>query len=588
MRKLILVIVVIISILLVGGIAWADSTPTPAPFSMELLPVKEPTPTIVPMMNDNTLKEGKITPNPTIEPTPKTKQKIVDRIVTINNTKVLVRNFYLRDEKGHFQLQQQLRYEWDVAGKRWVMDKISKACYENSISDRAFAKGYTDGALQKLQTPKQKKHCVGTWWTWLIPLLGWLLLAALLIALLIALLRGINIIWCGFLNREKKKPDPDMTNADTGDYHGYDKESARVELSCDGTVVRKWKGWADYSFGNGAFRWAKANETVEGKFKVGAKVAFALSRENIGNCPISTKGVTIKDEFHANQLGQLILGSGQLIVSGKKVADLDDALITRVIEGKIVRMDEIIDEIPARSSVNIVYHIHCIPKNGQNNAPADAPAVDGQQIDPRFKLASIEAGWKAEEKKATKTETEVEKTELVIIGVSGTAPSVVPGNSENHQPEAEQEPTPKAESGLKPQKTSKQINNEVASKIRVIADKNNLTFFGLKGFSHALAKEVVAKQLDDAGIIDRLKEEQAASYIRVIANENGLNFHGLVSFSYCLAKEAISSQLDDASIIDRLKEEKERVEAPSGQTQGRLASEEELTNENVIVGTQTT
>lgn len=190
-------------------------------------------------------------------------------------------------------------------------------------------------------------------------------------------------------------PEPDMTNTDNGDYFGYDDGPARVALTCDGTtVIKKWKGWADCSLSDGSFdEWAASDQTIEGKFKVGARLSFALCRENIGNVPISTDGVIIVDDFHSNKFGRFVPGSGRLVVSNQKVADLDDEFIQRIRSGAKVKLGELIDEIPANSSVHIVYDVICLPTTGKGVGPADAPTPNGEpKREPRFKLADILAG----------------------------------------------------------------------------------------------------------------------------------------------------------------------------------------------------
>ncbi|HCS78684.1 TPA: hypothetical protein DIV55_02980, partial [Patescibacteria group bacterium] len=121
--------------------------------------------------------------------------------------------------------------------------------------------------------------------------------------------------------------------------------------------------------------------------------------------PVPTEGVTIRDDFNAKTFGRYILGSGRLVVSGKKVADLEDEFIQRIIGGASVPLDEVIDMIPAKSSVSIVYFVNCIPSIGHGTGPEGSPTPDDElKRQGRFKLTEIEAAQADAEAEAVGTE----------------------------------------------------------------------------------------------------------------------------------------------------------------------------------------
>lgn len=300
-------------------------------------------------------------------------------------------------------------HHWNVVSGSYV------DAHDNLTLSRA--KDYSDGIAKGMSTTS--RHNNWNWWSWLWPILLFLLGILFLVALFRTIFGGGGTgggFWTRLWRRFNPEPKPvpaaeGMTNTDSGDYYGYDTGEAKVELSCDGsTVVKKWKGYKNISAGDGGYTWAESNQTVAGKFKVGEKVNFALSRENIGDCPISTEGVRIRDDFHALKFGKLIPDSGELWISGKKVRPLDDAFIARVVSGAVISpFDEVIDEIPAHSSVSIVYGVQCIPTSGGGVGPSGAPASENQQShSPRFKLADIEAEWKAEADKEAKAKAEAD------------------------------------------------------------------------------------------------------------------------------------------------------------------------------------
>ncbi len=321
---------------------------------------------------------------------------------TIIRTRVVTTVY--RDQRGHLHVWKHLQ-TWDPASCSFVEARDAQTLRE--------AKAYTDRRLRGAQPQTTNQHH-GWQWLW------WLLLFFLLVwAILVGLWYLGGSLW-RYLRRPPATvagPEPDVTNTDSGDYYGYDKQPATVALHCDGTtVIKKWKGYADVSNGDGSFKWAATDETIEGKFKVGAKIAFALCRENTGNVPIPTEGVTIKDDFHVRSFGQFIPGSGRLVVSGKKVADLDDEFIRRIIGGARVALDEVIDEIPSKSSVSIVYFVRCVPTAGHGPGPADEakPEEDNAKEvkqGPRLKLADIEAEWKTEAKAKQEAEEAARKAE---------------------------------------------------------------------------------------------------------------------------------------------------------------------------------
>lgn len=364
------------------------------------------------------------------------------------------------------------------------------------------AKAYTDGALkgvaaQKGATTEKDRDGGAIFPWWLLPLLGWLLFAAIIIALLWALWSGLRGLWIQFIDwilchrcpptieeEPEAKPEPakspDIVNTDDGDYYGYDSAPARVNCFFDGTtVIKKWKGVWNRSKGC-SWKWAAADKEVEVNFGVGDKMTFGLSRENTGNVPVSTEGVVIRDDFNARTFGKFVPGSGKLIVSSKVVRDLDDALIERVMSGYAIKLSDLIDILPAKSSATIVYSVSCVPCGSTTGPAGGVPDEHDAPSQPLVRLADLEAKWateaaakKAEEDAKAKAEADAkakieaeakakaeaevkakakteknadkDKTESAKNEKAKDKPKKEPVKVEDNKPKPEPEPTKKTE-----------------------------------------------------------------------------------------------------------------------------------------------
>ena len=168
---------------------------------------------------------------------------------------------------------------------------------------------------------------------------------------------------------------PVLINIDSGDYYGEDAEDATINVTKDGGIVKKWKGYSNKSLVE-QFQWAEAGKTQDVKAKVGSIVCFGLARENLGKIPVSTEGVIIKDD-PTWEYGILIPGSGRLVVNWEKVKDsngnavvIPDEIINEIVSGVAFPLDRLVDWIPANGTVCIEYDINFIPNSTKPTGPA--------------------------------------------------------------------------------------------------------------------------------------------------------------------------------------------------------------------------
>lgn len=273
---------------------------------------------------------------------------------------------------------------WDPAGKHWVDDRIAAHAKKSAAPP----------AAKPAPVIKTTNH------SWMLPLWFWWLLAALLLLLLlILLLRAYGRrIWTWIMSWWPWRRH--IINIDRGDYYGEDRAPAVVRVRKCGAMVKKWKGVAVRNHGE-HWTWSEAGKASTISAPVGSTVNFALCRENLGCTDISAEGVTIIDHFRSWRYGRFIANSGRLWVGGEKVKNADgtdyvlpDAFINRLLSGGVIRLTELVDEIPASSSVIVAYDILFVPTSGTHGVgPAGAPATPSgtAAAAPMFHLAAIRA-----------------------------------------------------------------------------------------------------------------------------------------------------------------------------------------------------
>lgn len=259
---------------------------------------------------------------------------------------------------GHFELQQQLRYKWDVAGKQWVLDNIAN----QSSKDRAYSHGLLDGS-------PRKDHARPFDWCWLWWLLG-ILLGILLLAFLLGLIangfaNGFSDSWTGLRRRFKRRLVPVAINTASGTFRKHAVPSSIINcIEGNNNLVEYHIGVKDLDGPNPSWQWASAGEKLDFHHTPGGRLRFQISVANKSTREIpTTPSMALVNPFESDGY-ELVSGSGRLGLGigteSKEVGQLDDEFVMRQISGENVRLSEIIDFLPASKNgkpgrLNFVY-----------------------------------------------------------------------------------------------------------------------------------------------------------------------------------------------------------------------------------------